>query len=300
MTTAEAAADRPLRGILLITASIALFSVSDALAKLLTGSLPPVEVGWLRYVTFFALTLTPFLFRRNAFSRALRPKAPGLQLLRGLGMLGSAIAFIFALRVMPIAEATAINFVSPAFITALSIPVLGEVVGWRRWTAVAVGLVGVLIVIRPGTGAFGVEALLPIATAATWACAAVITRRLASAGDGPEVTLFWSAGVGLVVLTAALPFDFVVPTAGQVGLGVLVGVISSVGHSLVVLAYRAAPASVIAPFSYLQLLFSTLMGIILFGAAPDRWTALGAVIITASGLYTAHRERVRARERLSR
>lgn len=288
--------DDPLRGILLTIAAVALFSVSDAMAKHLGQSLPPVEVAWMRYATFLLLTLTPLL-RRGGAAGLLRPRAPALQILRGLAMVGSALSFIHALRVLPLAEATAINFVSPLFITALSIPVLGEIVGLRRWAAVAVGLLGVLIVVRPGSGAFEAEAaLLPVLTAASWACAVVVTRKMAGA-DRPATTLLWSAAVGFAVLSALLPFGFVMPSAEQAGLGLLLGLISSAGQWLVVLAYRHAAASVLAPFSYCQLLSSALLGLLMFGAAPDGWTLAGAGVIIASGLYTAHRERVRARER---
>ncbi len=288
--------DDPLRGVPLILAAVTIFSVSDALAKHLGQSLPPVEVAWMRYATFLLLTLAPVL---RGGAAGLRSKTPALQVLRGLALVGSALSFIFALRFLPLAEATAINFVSPIFITALSIPVLGEVVGVRRWAAVAVGLAGVLVVVRPGGGAFGAEALLPVLTAASWALAVVATRKMAGA-DRPATTLFWSAAVGFVVLSALLPFDFVVPSAAQVGLGLLLGVISSAGQWLIVLAYRHAAASVLAPFAYFQLLSSALLGFLAFGAAPDGWTLVGAGVIAASGLYTAHRERVRARERAAR
>jgi drug/metabolite transporter (DMT)-like permease len=221
---------------------------------------------------------------------------PRLQLLRGLGVVGSALAFTAAVQALPLAEATAINFVSPAFITALSIVFLGEQVGWRRWTAIVVGLIGVLIVIRPGSGALQAAAVFPLLTAASWACAVVVTRRMA-AGDPPATTLLWSAGVGMAVLSLLVPFVWVPPTWGEVGLGFLIGAVSTAGHGLVVLAYRVAQASVLAPFSYAQLLTSTLLGLVMFGAVPDGWTLLGAAVIVASGLYTAHRERLRARLR---
>jgi drug/metabolite transporter (DMT)-like permease len=286
--------DDPRRGVPLILAAISLFSVSDALAKHLGQMLPPVEVAWLRYATFFLLTLVPIL--RGGFG-VVRSRAPGLQVLRGLALVGSALCFIAALRTLPLAEATAINFVSPIFITALSIPILGEVVGIRRWAAVAVGLAGVLLVVRPfGGGGFGAEVLLPVLTAASWALAVVVTRKMAGA-DRSRTTLFWSAAVGFALLSALLPFDFVVPTASQLGLGLLLGLISSAGQGLIVLAYRHAAASVLAPFAYGQLLSSTLIGFLAFGAAPDAWTLAGAAVIVGSGIYTAHRERVRARER---
>lgn len=294
-TPEPARPDDPLRGILLMLVSITLFSIADAMAKHLTQSLPPIMVAWLRFLTFFALALL-FTARRGG-ARFLRPRTPGLQVLRGVGVAGSALAMTFALQVLPLAEATAINFVSPAFITVLSVIFLAEKVGWRRWTAIAVGLLGVLIVVRPGSGVFQAAALLPLLTAVFWAGAVIVTRKMAGVGgDPPETTLIWTAGVGLVLFTLMLPLGWQTPTLGQIGFGVLIGVVSSVPHALVVLAYRHAPASVLAPFVYTQLITSTVVGMIAFGAVPDGWTLAGGAVITASGLYSAHRERVRARE----
>jgi drug/metabolite transporter (DMT)-like permease len=286
--------DDPLRGILFQLLAVALFSVSDAMAKLLGQTLPPVEIAWLRYLVFIALTAIPLMRRGGA--GLLRSRAPVLQAIRAVGVVGSAVFFILALQQLPLAEATAINFVSPAFITALSIVVLGEVVGWRRWTALAVGLLGVLIVVRPGSEAFQPAALLPVLSAAFWALAAVMTRRM-SGIDPPATTLFWTAGIGFLLLSAILPFGAVLPSWREVGLGLLIGLVSSAAQWVVVLAYRIAPASVLAPFSYAQLLTSTALGALVFAAWPDAWTLLGAAVIIGSGLYTAHRERVRARER---
>jgi drug/metabolite transporter (DMT)-like permease len=289
--------DDPLRGILFLLAAVALFSVSDAMAKRLGETLPPVEIAWLRYLVFVGMTVVPLLRRGGA--GLIRSRAPLLQAMRAVGVVGSAVFFILALRHLPLAEATAINFVSPAFITALSIVVLGEVVGWRRWSAIAVGLVGVLMVVRPGTEAFQPAALLPVLSAACWALAAVITRRMAGI-DPPATTLVWTAGIGFLLLSAVLPFGVVPPGPRELALGLTIGLVSSVAQWLVVLAYRAAPASTLAPFSYAQLITSTLLGLLVFGAVPDSWALLGAAVIVASGLYTAHRERVRARERAAR
>ncbi|NGM20311.1 DMT family transporter [Roseomonas stagni] len=287
--------DDPVRGILLMLAAITLFSIADAMSKQLTQTLSPLMVAWIRFATFFLLALL-FVARRGG-TRFLAARRPWLQVARGLGVAGSALAMTFALRVLPLAEATAINFVSPAFITVLSVIFLAEKVGWRRWSAIAVGLVGVLIVVRPGSGVFQAAALLPLLTAAFWAGAVIATRKMAGAGgDPPETTLIWSAGVGFLLFTVLLPFGWQTPDAGQVGFGMLVGLVSSIPHALVVLAYRAAPASVLAPFSYVQLVTSSLVGFIGFGAVPDSWTFAGGAVIAAAGLYTAHRERVRARE----
>ena len=291
-----AQADRLLPAILLVLASVALFSVGDVLAKLLRQSLPAAEIAWLRSLAFAGLALA--LVRRGR-SAGLRPRRPGLQLLRGLTLLGSAVFFITGLAYLPVSEATAIVFVSPTFITALSVVFLGEVVRARRWAAVLAGFLGVLVVIRPGWGSVQAAALFPLASALCWAATIVITRKMGTA-ERAETTLLWSACTGLLVLTAVVPFGFVPPSPPQVGVGLALGLCSSLGQYLVILAYRRAAASALAPFSYVQLLSSTLLGFAAFGAVPDRATLLGAAVIVLSGLYTAHRERVRARERLQR
>ena len=280
-----------LPAIALLVGAVTLFSCSDAMSKLLRQSLPPVEIAWLRYVVFVGFA--GLIGARGRYA-GFWPRRPGLQVIRGLALLGSAIFFIAGLGYLPMAEATAINFVSPAFITALSIPVLGEVVGARRWAAVLAGLAGVLIVVRPGDGTIQAAAVFPLASALCWAVAMVTTRRMSSS-DRPETTLFWSAAIGLLVLTAFVPFGFLRPTLAQAGLGLVMGVFASAGQYLVILAYKRAAASVLAPFSYAQLLSSTTLGYLVFAAVPDHTTFLGAGIIVLSGLYTAHRERLRAR-----
>src|SRR4051812_1587626 len=277
---AIASADKVLPAILLVVASVALFSVSDVLAKLLRQSLPATEIAWLRYVAFAGLALV--LAGRGRFA-GLWPRRPGLQLLRGLFLLGSAVFFITGLAYLPVAEATAIVFVSPTFITALSIVFLGEVVGIRRWAAVLVGFLGVLVVIRPGGGSIQAVALFPLASALSWAATIVITRKMGTA-EQAETTLLWSACTGLLVLTAVVPFGFVPPSLGQIGIGLVLGLCSSLGQYLVILAYRRAAASVLAPFSYVQLLSSILLGYLAFQAVPDRATLLGATVIILSGL----------------
>ncbi|HZH50440.1 MAG TPA: DMT family transporter [Microvirga sp.] len=290
----ENATQSTLRGTLLMVASTVFFAGSDVITKELTAYLPPIEVAWLRYATF-ALLVIPAIFM-NGGSTILRSRHAGLQWLRGLGTVGSAILFTAGLPYLPVADATSIYFISPILIMALSVLFLGEVVGWRRWTAALVGLVGVLIVIRPGTSAFEPAAILPLLGATSWAAAAVVTRKM-SGQDHPLTTLAYSAFVGLLILSVVLPFNWVMPTWREIFLGLCVGVLSTTGHWLVILAYRHANASVIAPFSYVQLLWASMLGYLVFNTLPDAWTAVGASIIAASGLYTAYRERVRAKER---
>ena len=168
---------------------------------------------------------------------------------------------------------------------------LGEVVGLRRWAAVVAGLVGVLVVMRPGTAAFQPAAVFAVASATSWSVAAVLTRKLA--GDRASATMLWSAGSGMIVLTLLLPGAAVWPSAFGLGLGLFLGIAASTGHYLLVLAYRHAAASLLAPFGYLQLIWSTALGWLVFAAWPDGWTFVGGAIIAGSGLYMASRERTR-------
>ena len=284
----------PLRGIVLSLGATVLFSVGDTIAKLLSTQIPIVEIAWMRYVIFvgFAASLAWRASSRDK-TRLLAVKSPAMQIARGLCLVVCGLLFVLGVRQMPLAQATSISFVSPLLITMLSIPILGEVVGLRRWAAVVVGLIGVLVVVRPGTGGFQPAALFGVASAFCWAMALVITRKM-STTERPATTLLWSSGIGLIVLSGLLPFNYAWPTPAQFGLALVLGCVASAGQWMVVLAHRQAPASVLAPFSYVQLLFSIIAGYLVFAAVPDRWTLLGAGIIIASGLYTAHRERVRA------
>ncbi len=284
----------PLKGIALMVGSTMFFSVSDVITKALTASLPAIEVAFLRYVTFVLLAIPLVMLSGGA--AVLVSRRPGLQLLRGLGAVGSAILFTLSLPHLQIADATAVYFISPILITALSIPFLGEVVGWRRFAAAGVGLIGVLVVIRPGGASFQSAALLPLLGATSWAGAAIVTRLLGSR-DHPAATLAWSAIVGLLVLSALLPFVWVAPGWREIALGLAIGLFSTAGHWLVILSFRSANASTVAPFSYAQLIWAGALGYLVFGALPDSWTMAGAAIIAASGLYTAYRERVRAGQR---
>jgi drug/metabolite transporter (DMT)-like permease len=285
--------DNPLRGIALLVGATMFFSCSDAIAKFLGQSLPVVEISWIRYLTF--VVMAGAMASRGGVGR-LRVRSPLVQVVRGIGLVASAILFIAALKYMPLGDAASVGFVSPLFITALSVPVLGEVVGIRRWMAILVGLIGVLVIVRPGTGAFQPAALLVMCSSASWALATVLTRKMAGTDDA-ATTLLYSACTGFTLLSLALPFEFVVPTPVQLGLCLLLGIIASTGQSLMVLAYRHAGASLLAPFSYIQLIWSVSLSWLVFSALPDRYTLAGATIIVASGLYTVHRERIRAREK---
>jgi drug/metabolite transporter (DMT)-like permease len=274
----------------LILASTVFLGTSDVTAKYLSATLPSIEIAWIRFLVF-ALIMSPAMLPGSPLF-ALHSKRPGFQLMRGVALLGSSLFFISGLQFLPIAEASATGFVSPLFVTALSIIFLGENVGVRRWIATALGLIGVLIILRPGTGAFHPAAFFPLVSALAWACTLIMTRMM-SGSEHAITTMTYSSIAGVCVLCALVPFVWVTPSWHEILFGIGIGVASTAGQWIVVLAFRYADASVLAPFSYLQLLWVSLLGFIIFGEVPDIWTVTGATFIVGSGLYTAHRERVR-------
>jgi len=293
---APARSDRPFRGIALILASTVFLGASDVTAKYLSATLPSIEIAWIRFLVF-ALIMSPAMLPGSPLF-ALRSGRPGLQAMRGVALVASSLFFISGLRFLPIAEASATGFVSPLFVTALSIIFLGESVGVRRWLATAVGLIGVLIILRPGSSAFHAAAFFPLVSALAWACTLIMTRMM-SGREHAITTMTYSSITGLAILCALVPFVWVAPSWHDILFGIFIGVASTVGQWIVVLAFRSADASVLAPFSYTQLLWVSILGFLIFGEVPDVWTVTGAVFIVASGLYTAHRERVRRSQLLA-
>jgi drug/metabolite transporter (DMT)-like permease len=287
---APARADRPFRGIALILASTVFLGTSDVTAKYLSATLPSIEIAWIRFLVF-ALIMAPAMLPGSPFY-ALQSHRRGLQVMRGAALLLSSLLYISGLRFLPIAEASATSFVAPLFVTALSIVFLGERVGLRRWGATAIGLIGVLIILRPGTSAFHPAAFFPIVSALAWAGTLIMTRMM-SGREHAGTTMAFSSIAGVGLISALVPWVWVAPGWHDILFGILIGVTSTAGQWIVVLAFRYADASVLAPFSYTQLLWVSLLGFFVFGEVPDIFTVTGAAFIVASGLYTAHRERIR-------
>jgi drug/metabolite transporter (DMT)-like permease len=287
------AAEQPLAAIGLVLTAMLAGSAADAVSKLLAVGYDPIEVVWGRFV-FVQILLLPFLLRPG--SGVLRSRRPGLQVLRGVCILASAILFVAALVHLPIADATAIGFVSPLVITGLSIPLLGEKVGVRRWSAVGVGFIGVLIVIRPGSTAFNPAAVLPLLSATCWAVGLIITRHLRLT-DRALTTMAYSTSVPLIATSVAVVAVWRTPSVKDWALMAGMGALNTLSHYLVIRGYMRGPASLLAPFSYSTMIWSTLAGYLLFDAIPGQTTWIGAAVVIASGLYVLHRERVRLRQR---
>ncbi|HET8729304.1 MAG TPA: DMT family transporter, partial [Alphaproteobacteria bacterium] len=256
------------RGILWMLTAIALFVTMDTVAKYLTQSYPVPQVVWGRYV-FHVVLLALVLNRRLA--GVIRTRRLGLQLVRSLMLLGTTAFFYAGLRFIPLVDASAIMFLTPILVTALSVPFLGEQVGPRRWAGVAIGFIGAMIVIRPGTGMMAAAALLPL-LAALFNAVYHLSTRILSRSDAPMTTLFYSAAVGAVLSSAFLPFYWTAPDAAGWMLMAMLGLLGGTSHFALIKAFQAAPPAAVAPFNYTSILWATLFGFLLFDELPDRFT----------------------------
>jgi drug/metabolite transporter (DMT)-like permease len=286
----QASHERVLRltGIALMCGAVTCFAFLDTTAKYLNLYMSTFQVVWARYTGAF---LFPFIVS-NPWTRPglMRTTRPVLQIGRSVLLLGSTVGNFAALRYLQLDEAIALVFSTPFFVAALSGPILGEWVRWRRWTAIAVGFVGVLVVTRPGSGAFQPAALLSLGAALCYALYSIATRVLART-DSNETTLFYSNIVGALALAPVVPFVWTSPTDPIViALMVATGAIGSFGHYLLIAAHRNAPAAVLSPFIYTEIVLVILLGYLVFGDLPNRWTIVGSAIVVASGLYLIHRE----------
>ena len=276
------------RGIALILATTACFASLDALAKLSNRYLPVNEIVWGRYL-FHGIALTLLMAPRMKFD-LVRTAHPGMQILRSLVLLISSTLFVAALVYLPLAEAAAISFVSPLILMALSGPLLGDKVRRSQWIAVATGFFGVLVLIRPGGKLFDIATLLPIGCAVTYAMFQIITRKYVGR-DSAYTTHFWTAMVCTIVSSLTLPFFWKTPDLwGWLSLMVM-GVVGGTGHYLLIRAYENAPPSSLAPFTYAQLVSSTLLSWLVFDHIPDGGSFLGMAIIASAGLFAVWTQR---------
>ena len=279
-----------LTGIALMCGAVACFAFLDTTAKYLNLHMSTLEVVWARYTGAFLL---PFIVS-NPWTRPglVTTARPLLQVGRSVLLLASTMCNFMALRYLQLDEAISIAFSTPFFVAALSGPILGEWVRWRRWTAISVGFLGVLVVTRPGPGSFQPAALLSLGGAMCYALYALSTRILART-DSNETTLFYSNIVGAAAMLPVVPFFWTTPTdALIIALMVATGALGSFGHYLLIAAHRLAPAAVLSPFIYTEIPLMIVLGFLVFADLPNRWTLTGAAIVVASGLYILHRERM--------
>ena len=286
-----AAAPDTLRGILLMCAGVALFPLMNAEVKLLTARYPVIEITWARFTGHLIVMLIIFLPQYGR--RLIATRRPLVQIARSALMLISNGIFVAAIGKVPLATASAIGFTSPLIVTALSVPLLREQVGWRRWSAVGVGFCGAVMIIRPGSGFHDPAVFLLLVSSGAYALYQIATRWV-MAYDNPATGIIFAALLGSLATTAVLPLVFVMP-ASLLDLAMMLslGCLGGLGHFLVIKAFQAAPASVIAPLGYVELIGTAILGYLIFANFPDALTWVGALIIIASGLYIAMRERKR-------
>jgi drug/metabolite transporter (DMT)-like permease len=285
--TLEGVHERPLAGIVCVALGVSLIPLMDGFAKHLSGDFHVFQVAWGRFA-FHIVWLLPFiLWRLNP--REIFARHPGLQLLRGVLLLAATLCYFSAIAWMPIADALALLFISPMICTALSPIVLGEHVGRWRWAAVATGFIGALVVIRPGLGMFQPAALLALGAGACHGGYLLATRRLAGRTN-PTVTLLFTGLVGLAALSLAMPVVWRPPAATDWLLMALMGLFAASGHFLIIRGFNQAPASIVAPIGYFEIVVATIVGYVGFGDFPDSWTWAGITIIVASGIVITLRE----------
>jgi len=269
------------RGILMALLATISYAVVDTLSKYQAREYPVGMIVWARYAVPLVVLLLVFLPRRGC--SMLRTAFPMIQLVRGGLLTAGTIFIVFAYRVMPIAEAQSISFIHPVLLTLLAVVFLGEKVSRLGWVAVLVGFSGVLIVVRPGGGLFTPAALLPLGLALCFSLYQMFTRVIATRENSIN-SLFCVLLVGSVVMSLALPFAWVDPTPKGVFFFALIGISSGIGHFSTIKALEYAPASLLAPFAYVQLLWVGILGILVFGEFPDGITIVGMAVVVAGGL----------------
>ena len=278
------------QGIVYFVAAIGLIALVDTICKLYTDELHAVMLVW-GYFVAITCYVAGYFGLRGKFD-LLYCNKPGLQIARS-GFLVTSIASLFvSLTYLPIAEATAIGFTGPLFITVLSVPILGERVGWPRWIAVIVGLAGVLVIVRPDGAVWHWSAGMALFGAICFALFQIVTRLLANQ-DRHQTTLLYTSIGGAVWASLIVPFFWTMPTTSHVAMFLVVGAMGAAAHVSMLQAFARAEASLLAPFNYSKLIWVTILGYFFFGDWPGLDTLIGSAIIMAAGLFVLYRERKR-------
>lgn len=284
-----------LTGIGLIVLACLLFSMLDATAKYLGQSVPPLQIVWMRFVSHVVIALV--IFRVWANPTILKTRRPVFQIVRALCLLSTTICNFFAVQYLQLAETISIIFAAPFVVTAVAGPLLGEWAGPRRWAAIVVGFIGVLIVTQPGLGGMQWAALYSVAAMMFYAAYALMTRML-TATDSPAGMLILSGIVATIAMTPAGVSVWVMPQDLLHWVLLLAtGLFGSVGHFFFILAHRHAPASLLSPFIYSQIVWMVGLGYFVFSDIPTVSTFVGASVVVSSGLYILYREQLKPRRK---
>ena len=263
--------------------------IMDGFAKYLSSDLPVLQITWARYffTVAFTLPIMYFFFRKNL----VWTDKPKLQLIRGLILLTANVCFFYSISIISLAKALTLAFIAPLIVTAFSPIFLGEKVGFRRWSAVIIGFIGSMVVIRPGFVEINLASLAALGTGVMYGFYLIITRKLSSS-DNPLLTLLLTGVVGAIIISFVMPFVWIKPTLNQWSMMAAIGIFACVGHLFIILSLKYADASKLAPFSYFEIVTNIIIGYYFFSDFPDKWTFLGLFIIILSGIYISRRENI--------
>ena len=263
--------------------------IMDGFAKYLSSDLPVLQITWARYffTVAFTLPIMFFFFRKNL----VWTDKPKLQLIRGLILLTANVCFFYSISIISLAKALTLAFIAPLIVTAFSPIFLGEKVGFKRWSAVIIGFIGSMVVIRPGFVEINLASLAALGTGVMYGFYLIITRKLSSS-DNPLLTLLLTGVVGAIIISFVMPFVWIKPTLNQWSMMAAIGIFACVGHLFIILSLKYADASKLAPFSYFEIVTNIIIGYYFFSDFPDKWTFLGLFIIILSGIYISRRENI--------
>ena len=263
--------------------------IMDGFAKYLSSDLPVLQITWARYffTVAFTLPIMFFFFRKNL----VWTDKPKLQLIRGLILLTANLLFFYSISIISLAKALTLAFIAPLIVTAFSPIFLGEKVGFRRWSAVIIGFIGSMVVIRPGFVEINLASLAALGTGVMYGFYLIITRKLSSS-DNPLLTLLLTGVVGAIIISFVMPFVWIKPTLNQWSMMAAIGIFACVGHLFIILSLKYADASKLAPFSYFEIVTNIIIGYYFFSDFPDKWTFFGLFIIILSGIYISRRENI--------
>ena len=263
--------------------------IMDGFAKYLSSDLPVLQITWARYffTVAFTLPIMFFFFRKNL----VWTDKPKLQLIRGLILLTANVCFFYSISIISLAKALTLAFIAPLIVTAFSPIFLGEKVGFRRWSAVIIGFIGSMVVIRPGFVEINLASLAALGTGVMYGFYLIITRKLSSS-DNPLLTLLLTGVVGAIIISFVMPFVWIKPTLNQWSMMAAIGIFACVGHLFIILSLKYADASKLAPFSYFEIVTNIIIGYYFFSDFPDKWTFFGLFIIILSGIYISRRENI--------
>ena len=282
----------PRLGIALMAVVTFVFSLQDALSRHLAEASNTFMIVTVRYWFFAVFVIVIARAQSGSIRAAARSAQPGLQALRGVLLVGEICILVWAFTVLGLAASHAIFAASPLLVAALSGPLLGERVGWRRWAAIAVGFMGILVILRPGAAIFDPMTAVPLGSALMWALYVILTRRVQRT-DSAATSFFWTGVVGAVAMTPLGLWSWEPMSGADWGWMAALCVLACTAHWLLIKTYEVAEASSVQPFAYLQLVFATGLGVVLFGEVLEVTTVVGSAIVVGAGLFTLWRERVR-------